>query len=190
MNRVITIVSGLPRSGTSMMMQMLDAGGMQIVTDHIREADEDNPRGYYEFERVKKIKEDTSWLEACRGKAFKMVSALLEHLPGNERYKVLFMQREMDEVLASQRVMLERQGKAVDAASDEKMARNFEIHLEKVMNWLNGQSHIDVMYLQYDAILADPRDHALRVNAFLGGLLDAEKMDGVVEPSLHRQRKN
>ena len=103
MDNVITIVSGLPRSGTSMMMQILESGGMKVITDNIRKADEDNPHGYYEYERVKKIKDDTGWLKETRGKAFKMISLLLYDLPSNENYKVIFMKRKMSEILASQR---------------------------------------------------------------------------------------
>src|ERR1700757_2956947 len=102
MESEIIIVSGLPRSGTSLMMQMLDQGGVEVVTDHVRTADTDNPRGYYEYEQVKKIKQDTSWLPATRGKAFKMVSQLLYDLPAGERYRVVFMERDLDEVLVSQ----------------------------------------------------------------------------------------
>src|SRR5437660_12828449 len=111
MDSEIIIVSGLPRSGTSLMMQMLENGGVPVVTDHIRTADTDNPRGYYEFEQVKKIKQDASWLPATRGKAVKMVSQLLYDLPTSERYKIIFMERDLDEVLASQEKMLERLGR-------------------------------------------------------------------------------
>lgn len=100
---LITIVSGLPRSGTSMMMSMLEAGGMDVLTDGIRGADEDNPRGYYEFERVKQIEHDKGWLSDARGKAVKMVAALLKYLPPEYQYQVVFVRRNMDEVLASQR---------------------------------------------------------------------------------------
>src|SRR3954447_18868200 len=107
----ITIVSGLPRSGTSLMMQMLDGGGVEVVTDHVRTADTDNPRGYYEYEQVKAIKRDTSWLPATRGKAFKMVSQLLYDLPPAETYRIIFMERDLDEVLRSQEKMLTRLGR-------------------------------------------------------------------------------
>src|SRR5436309_9885827 len=105
MDSEIIIVSGLPRSGTSLMMQMLDNGGMEVVTDNIRTPDTDNPRGYYEFEQVKKIKHDTAWLPSTRGRAFKMVSQLLYDLPPSEQYAVIFMERDLDEVLASQEKM-------------------------------------------------------------------------------------
>src|SRR2546430_7498795 len=113
MDSEIIIVSGLPRSGTSLMMQMLENGGVPVVTDHIRSADTDNPRGYYEFEQVKKIKTDTSWLPGTRGKAFKMVSQLLYDLPPSEKYMILFMERDWDEMLLSQEKMLQRLGKPV-----------------------------------------------------------------------------
>src|SRR5262249_30630691 len=102
----IIIVSGLPRSGTSLMMQMLDGGGVPVLTDNIRAADTDNPRGYYEFEPVKATKRDATWLPAARGKAVKMVSQLLYHLPPGETYRVLFLERDLEEVLASQEKML------------------------------------------------------------------------------------
>src|SRR5438105_1498707 len=108
MSTEIIIVSGLPRSGTSLMMQMLASGGVEVVTDNLRSADTDNPRGYYEFEQVKKVKQDQSWLPSCRGKAFKMVALLLLELPPTEKYRVVFMDRDLEEVLTSQEKMLER----------------------------------------------------------------------------------
>src|SRR5690348_9725375 len=123
MNSEITIVSGLPRSGTSLMMQMLDKGGLEVVTDNIRIADRDNPRGYYEFEKVKTIKRDTSWLPQTRGKAFKMISQLLYDLPSSEKYRIIFMERDMDEMLVSQEKMLERLGR--EAVPREEMKRAY-----------------------------------------------------------------
>src|SRR5271169_2606440 len=127
MASAITIVSGLPRSGTSLMMQMLDNGGVTVVTDNVRAADTDNPRGYYEFEQVKKIKEDVSWLPETRGKAFKMVSQLLYELPSSQRYRIIFMERDMDEMLLSQEKMLARLNKP--AASRATIKRAFIKHL-------------------------------------------------------------
>src|SRR5215510_8114285 len=108
MDSDIIVVSGLPRSGTSLMMQMLDSGGVEVVTDNIRAADTDNPRGYHEFEKVKRIKHDASWLPGTRGKVFKMISQLLYDLPPGENYRIIFMDRDLDEVLRSQEKMLER----------------------------------------------------------------------------------
>jgi len=185
---VITIVSGLPRSGTSMMMQMLEAGGTLIVTDNIRKSDEDNPRGYYEFEKVKKIKEDVSWLDDCHNKAFKMVSELLHHLPQEKKCKVIFMRRDIEEMLASQRAMLDRLGRKGAGVSTEKMADLYEKHLRNVENWLAKQNNIDVLYVSYNDLLNHPEENARLVSHFLGDRLNIEKMCNVVEKSLYRKR--
>ena len=185
----IIIVSGLPRSGTSMMMRMLEAGGMSILTDNKRVADDDNPRGYYEFEKVKKIKEDASWLESCYGKAFKMVSALLYYLPNDKRYKVIFMKREMAEMLASQNKMLQRKGQNSDTISDEEMSKKLHKHLRKVEEWLANQNNIDVIYINYNDVINNSYENAQLVNQFVNGRLDVEKMAGSVKTSLYRQRK-
>ncbi|MBN2467647.1 MAG: sulfotransferase domain-containing protein [Deltaproteobacteria bacterium] len=188
-NDVITVVSGLPRSGTSMMMRMLEAGGLEAVTDNIRTANEDNPRGYYEFERVKQLGKDTSWLAACRGKVVKIISMLLYHLPADHHYKVVFMQRTMKEILASQRVMLQRSGEKEDGINDAKLAEQFEKHLHQVAEWIAKQVNIDVLYIKYSDILHDPRTHANAVNQFLGGWMDEGNMAKTVESSLYRQRQ-
>ena len=154
--QTITIVSGLPRSGTSMMMKMLEAGGMPVLTDHIRTADEDNPRGYYEFERVKQIEHDPSWLQDAQGKVVKMISALLKHLPSNYTYKVIFMRRNMEEILASQKQMLIRRGESTDAVSDEKLAELFRHHMERIITWIDEQPNFDIIYTSYNEILESP----------------------------------
>jgi hypothetical protein len=186
----ITIVSGLPRSGTSMMMKMLEAGGIPPLTDKIRTADEDNPKGYYEFERVKKMPEgDKTWVDEAGGKAVKVISALLEHLPPEHNYRVIFMRRAMPEVLASQKQMLVRSDKPTDKVSDEKLAEMYVKHLAKVEAWLRAQTNVSVLYVDYNAMLADPRVHIGQVGRFLGDQLDVEKMAGVIDPQLYRQRK-
>jgi hypothetical protein len=185
---IVTIVSGLPRSGTSMMMKMLEAGGMAVLTDHVRTADEDNPEGYYEFERVKQIEQDTAWLPDARGKVVKMIAALLKHLPADYHYQIIFMQRQIKEVLASQREMLIRRGEPTDRIGDERMAELFGRHLHQVEAWLAAQPNVGVLYVEYGDILADPIAQAERVNRFLGGILDVEQMAQVVDPSLYRQR--
>ena len=189
LNDVVTIVTGLPRSGTSMMMRMLEAGGMCVLTDDIRTADTDNPRGYYEFERVKQIEHDQGWLEDARGCAVKMVSALLKHLPSSYTYKVVFMRREMAEILASQRKMLRRRGEPEKAVDDDTIARLFERHLEKTVSWIDKQPNVDVLYVSYNDVLGSPHEHAGRVNRFLGDMLDQEAMAGVVDSSLYRNRR-
>ena len=184
----ITIVSGLPRSGTSMMMKMLEAGGVQVLTDRIRTADEDNPKGYYEFERVKQIETDKAWLPEAQGKAVKMVGALLRHLPSDYVYNIVFMRRHIEEILASQRQMLIRRGEPTDRVSDERMAKLFQRHLDQLEAWLAEQPNMEVLYVHYSDILAEPVEQAVRVNQFLGGNLDQDKMAAIVDPSLYRQR--
>jgi hypothetical protein len=186
---IITIVSGLPRSGTSMLMKMLEAGGMEILTDNIRTADEDNPKGYYEFERVKQLEKDKSWLEDAKGKAVKIISALLQHLPADYTYKVIFMRRNMDEILASQKQMLIRRGEPTDRVSDEKMKQMFLKHLEQVEAWLARQPNMDVLYVNYNESLKEPVEHAEKINQFLGTVLDKERMVSAVDKTLHRQRR-
>lgn len=185
---VVTIVSGLPRSGTSMMMKMLEAGGMQPLTDNIRTADEDNPKGYYEFERVKQVATDQAWLDDARGKVVKMISALLKPLPPAYHYKIIFMQRRMEEVLASQKKMLIRRGEQPDAVADQKMAALYEKHLRQIEAWLAEQPNMDVLYVTYHEIIARPREHAEQINRFLGGGLDVDQMVGVVDHMLYRSR--
>jgi len=173
-----------------MMMKMLEAGGIAPYTDNIRSADDDNPKGYYEFERVKKLPDgDTEWLRSAEGKAVKVISALLEHLPSDYTYRVLFMQRKMEEILASQKKMLVRSGKPTDQVSDEQLAEMYGKHLAKVNDWLEGQANFSVIYLDYNQMLVDPQKYALQVNQFLGDVLDPQAMAGVVDSNLYRQRK-
>jgi hypothetical protein len=182
----IIIVSGLPRSGTSLMMQMLDSGGVEVVTDHVRTADTDNPRGYYEFEVVKAIKRDTTWLRATRGKAFKMVSQLLYDLPPDETYRVIFMERDLGEVLISQEKMLTRLGRT--PAPRDQLRAAFAAHLERLYEWLRRQGNFAVLRVSYKDLVERPREQAERVRQFLGGAVNVEAMAGAVDPSLYRNR--
>jgi hypothetical protein len=186
----ITIVSGLPRSGTSMMMKMLAAGGIEPLTDNIRAADDDNPKGYFELERVKQLETDKGWLPEARGKVVKLISALLKHLPAGYEYRVVFMRRRMLEILATQRQMLIRRGEKADSVPDEKMAAMFEKHLAQVENWLSSQPNIRTIYVSYNETLTDPSRQIARISDFLGGGLDLdiEAMATVVDQALHRQR--
>jgi hypothetical protein len=183
----IIVVSGLPRSGTSLMMQMLASGGFEVLTDNLRTADVDNPRGYFEFERVKKLKEDTSWLPQARGKAVKLVSQLLFDLPADERYRIVFMQRDLDEMLTSQEKMLQRLGR--EAAPREDIKRAFSKHLQRLHGWLDQQPNMSVLRMPYTELLTDPDAAVHRVVEFLGGPLDASAMVRAVDPSLYRNRK-
>ena len=184
----ITIVSGLPRSGTSMMMQAIEAGGIPALADHIREKDEDNPKGYYEFEPVKKTREDPSWVPGARGKVVKMVYSLLYDLPEGYEYRVIFMRRDMKEVLASQRKMLERTGKQGARVSDEKLAGLFQAQLAKFDRWIAARSAMALLSVEYRDMIASPRVQCEKVAAFLGGALDAEAAAAAVDPSLYRNK--
>ena len=184
----ITIVSGLPRSGTSMMMAMLQAGGLSILTDKIRKADKDNPKGYFELEKVKEIEKDQSWLKKAEGKVVKIISSLLEFLPKDDDYQIIFMERDLDEVLASQKQMIKRR-KAKDEMSDQKMADLFQKHLKKVKSWLKKQPNIEVIYVNYRETIKNPEETAKRVNQFLGNMLIEKKMIAAVDAKLYRQRK-
>ncbi|MCZ6816526.1 MAG: sulfotransferase family protein [Planctomycetota bacterium] len=188
-NEQVTIVSGLPRSGTSMMMGMLEAGGISPLTDGIRAADEDNPKGYYEFERAKKIKEDTAWLDDAKGKVVKVISQLLLSLPESHRYKIVFMQREMGEILASQRQMLIRRGTDSRDVSDEQMGPMLAKHVEQVMGWIEKHDNVECLPVNYNDVLKDAGPNIDRINQFLGGDLDTAAMTAVVDRSLYRQRK-
>ncbi len=186
---MITVVSGLPRSGTSMMMRMMEAGGVPVLTDEKREADEDNLRGYYEDERVKQLREDASWIDEAEGKAVKVISYLLRYLPEGHSYRVIFMERKISEVLASQRKMMRRRGEPAEEIPDDVMAGIFERHLAETEEWLTRQPHIETIRVSYNETLSDPKSTAERVAAFLGGGLDVEKMTRVVDPQLYRQRR-
>jgi hypothetical protein len=185
----IVIVSGLPRSGTSLMMQMLSAGGMRILTDQMRVADEDNPNGYWEFEAVKNTKNSCEWLQQAQGAAVKMVHLLLLDLPPEGySYRVLLMKRRMAEVLASQRVMLQRHGKSGAALSEEQLSQIFLGQLARVEKWLKEQPRFAVLPVDYNELVANPRLQAAAINKFLGCALDLEKAIGAVNASLYRQR--
>ena len=187
----IIIVSGLPRSGTSMMMKMLASAGLEILTDNLRTADENNPKGYYEFERVKQLKQgDFDWLPDARGKVVKIISALLEYLPNQYQYKIIFMRRNMDEVLSSQRQMLVRDGKQDDKVPDEKLAGLYGDHLKKIETWLEQQPNIHTLYISYNQVLQDPAADLNRLNQFLGGNLDIKPMLQVVDKNLYRERRS
>jgi len=190
LGRPVIVVSGLPRSGTSMMMRMLQAGGVPLFVDDARKADEDNPIGYYELEEVKSLLKDRdkAWLDQARGKAVKIVSTLLPGLPNTLFYKVIFMHRHLDEVMLSQNKMLRRRGEPVDESGDERMRGMLEKHLVRTKLWTDGQVNFSVMDVPYSEVIADPRRQAQRVRYFLGGHLNVDSMASAVDPSLYRNR--
>jgi hypothetical protein len=173
-----------------MMMKMLQAGGVPLLTDGLRIADPDNPEGYYELERVKKLPAgDHAWLADAPGHGVKIISALLEHLPANHHYQVIFIERSIDEVLASQRKMLSRSGRPADPADDARLAAFFEKHLQVVKERLQTQSHFSALYVGHSELLREPRSAVERIVAYLGRPLDREAMVGAVNPSLYRNRQ-
>jgi LPS sulfotransferase NodH len=184
----ITVVSGLPRSGTSMMMKILEAGGIPILTDNLRTPDEDNPRGYFEFEQVKALKEgEVVWLQDASGKAVKVISSLLGELPAAYQYKIIFMRRAISEILASQKQMLFRRGESTEG-DDQKMAENFQEHLKRVRVWLANQANMGVLYIDYNELMADPAPHITSVAEFLGVEERLNEMLAVPDKGLYRQR--
>lgn len=185
----IIVVSGLPRSGTAMMMQMLSAGGLEPLTDGARGADEHNPRGYFEYEAVKSIGRDPRWIRRAQGRAVKIVAPLLPKLPSEYRYRVIFMERILAEVITSQNAMLKKLGKSGASASPERLAEIYRRQFEAVREFLTRNAdHVQVMAVDYHETLARPRATAERLNDFLGGGLEREAMMHAVEPTLRRQR--
>ena len=186
----IVVVSGLPRSGTSMMMKMLEAGGVPIMTDAIRTADIDNPKGYYEYERVKELEKesDKSYVREGRGKALKVISFLLKELPDDNFYRVVFMRRDLNEVISSQNKMLDRRGEQ-SITDDEMMAEAYRNHLAAVRILVRKRPNFEILEVRYDQAVKSPADAARAVNAFLGGRLDEAAMVAAIDAELYRNRR-
>ena len=190
-NQEIIIVSGLPRSGTSMMMKILDAGGIPPLTDGLRQPDPHNPRGYYEYERVKKLPEgDVAWLGETQGKAVKIISALIKYIPDSYNYRVIFMERSMTEILKSQKQMLQDRGKMTDQVADEALAVLFEQHNRDALIWMSQKKNIQCHLVNYNEILTDPESSIKELTKFLERDLDIPSMVNVVDRDLYRQRKS
>ena len=183
----VVIVAGLPRSGTSMMMRILEAGGVPALTDGFREADVSNPRGYYEFEPVKRTKTDPSWLVNAPGKAVKMVYRLLYDLPPSYKYRILLMKRTLMEVLSSQRAMLQHQQND-DAVEDAKMVSIYERELANLETWFQKQDNFSKLDVNYNELVKNPGPQVARIAEFLGMDLDQASMAGVVDVKLYRNR--
>ena len=171
-----------------MMIRMLQAGGMPVVTDNLRPADADNPNGYYEFEPVKHLSRDASWLRDAYGKAVKMVYRLLPGLPQEHQYKVVMMNRHMGEIVASQDTMLRRRGNDTGTAPGD-IAKILQNDLDAVKEPLQSRSNFRVLNLSYNSIIADPESAASELNRFLGDGLDTTAMSRVVDVSLYRERQ-
>lgn len=186
-NEFVTVVSGLPRSGTSMLMQMLAATDYPCLTDGVRKADADNPHGYFEYEQVKRIRQDRTWLPEAKGKAVKIIAQLIPFLPPQFGYRVIFMDRNISEVLASQQKMLQRAGKSGGNLSERQLGRIFERQVYEVKRGL-AQRNIPMLGVVYSDALQRPVEIAERVQAFLGEDLDVCAMAAAIDPNLYRQR--
>ena len=170
-------------------MQMLDAGGIPPLTDGRRRPDGDNPRGYYEFERVKQLENDSSWLDRACGKAVKVISALLYHLPANREYDLIFMTRDMDEILASQKRMLDNSGHADPGPPDFQMKEHFENHLRELGKWLENASHLKrILYCSFNRLLSDPEPALDDIRSFCRMRLDGASMLRTIDRSLYRNK--
>jgi hypothetical protein len=185
---MITIVSGLPRSGTSLMMQMLEAGGLPVLSDGERKADTDNPKGYFEWERIKQLPKDPSLIAEAEGKVVKVISQLILSLPPAHDYRVIFMQRPLPEVLKSQEKMLQRRGNADSITGTSAMEEAFQRHLIEVNQWLAGKANMRVARVHYHRVLREPRLVSEEIASFLEFPLDFDAMVGQVDAALYRNR--
>ncbi|HLO29928.1 MAG TPA: sulfotransferase domain-containing protein [Anaerolineales bacterium] len=184
----IIVVSGLPRSGTSMMMRMLAEGGLPIITDGLRRADPDNPNGYLEFETVRQMSAgNIDWLTHARGKGVKVISALLEYLPSDYSYKTIFMEREVKEILASQRKMLDHRNEKAKV-NDAEMETQIRKHLSVMKPWLVRQPNMEVLYVNYNALIAEPGPFCEQIAEFLDIPLNQARMLAVPNRRLYRNR--
>jgi len=185
---MITVVSGVPRSGTSLMMQMLAAGGMELLSDGVRAADADNPRGYFEWEPAKRLRQEPERLAAAEGKAVKIISSLLAALPPGRQYRVLFMHRPMSEVVASQAEMLQRRGTQGATLAPPALAAALEDHVRQVTAWLDQQRHMRVCQVHYRRLLQRPEEELDKVLGFLEMPLNREAMLAQIDAALYRRR--
>lgn len=187
----VVVVSGLPRSGTSMMMKMLTAAGLEIITDNIRTADEDNPKGYFEYERVKDLdkNEDRAWVQEHKGRVLKIISFLLKDLPDDCYYRVIFMRRDLNEVIASQNKMLVRRGETGGSTDDQKMMQLYRGHLRKVDSMLKERPNFELLDVHYRQVVDEPQVQASRVIDFLDLTVDPDQVASAVDRKLYRNRQ-
>jgi hypothetical protein len=186
--KALIVVTGLPRSGTSMLMQMLAAGGMHILTDGLRRADKDNPMGYLEFEPVKNLLKDSKWLMEGRGQAVKIVAPLLAGLPPGLACRVILCERDLDEVLDSQERMLARRNQPISrtAARRQMLKEEYARMLRRVKAMLARRPDTQLLVIEHGHTISAPAITARKVNEFLGGGLDVPKMAAAIDPKLHR----
>jgi hypothetical protein len=185
----VTVVSGMPRSGTSLMMRMLEAGGIPALTDARRQADRHNPHGYFEDERVSRLAEDSSWIVEARGKAVKVIYRLLPHLPVELEYRVVFMLRDLEEVFDSQQDMLLSRESAAVGQDRKRMVRALSSDLARQRLWLAGQPNMRVLDVHYGGLVHEPESSAERISRFLDGGMDINAMASAVDPKLYRHHR-
>lgn len=185
---IVYIVSGLPRSGTSLMMKMLEEGGMTLLVDSVREADIDNPKGYFEFERVKKLPVDTSWVPEARGRVVKVLAELIKHLPDDFRYRIVFMMRDLDEIISSQKKMLIRRGEDPDAVPDGEMRELLKSYLKNLKVFVSKKKNMDVCYISYNDLMREPDLSIEEIMEFFDDGLNAQRMRESIDGGLYRNR--
>ncbi|MFT6337202.1 MAG: tetratricopeptide (TPR) repeat protein [Saprospiraceae bacterium] len=186
----ITIVSGLPRSGTSLMMQMLETSDLEIFTDKERTPDDNNPKGYYEHEVVKLLQTNKRWIPKANKEVVKVIAQLLKHLPMNFRYQVIFMQRNLHEVIQSQQEMLIRNGKKIKTdVLPLQLLESYNKTLKEVNDWADKQPNVNIKYVQYADVINNPFMESMKINDFLEGVLKPEKMVSAVDQNLYRMRR-
>ncbi len=185
----ILVVSGLPRSGTSLMMRMLAAAGLDLLVDGLRQADEANPHGYYEFEPAKSLREgNTEWLQNARGRVVKIVSPLLPYLPASFTYRIIFMHRNLNEVMASQAKMLNGNQIPTNLVQDRQIQMAFQTHLSRVETWLANQTNMTVLNVSYNQLLLDPPAVISGLVSFITRPLNTQAMLAAIDPTLYRNR--
>ncbi|MBZ5506092.1 MAG: sulfotransferase [Acidobacteriia bacterium] len=183
----IIIVTGLPRSGTSLVMQMLVAGGVPVMADGLRKPDTDNPNGYFELQAVKEIRRSSLWLDEATGKAIKIIYRLTYYLPPRYRYRVLLVQRNLAEVVASQSAMLRRNRAAASDIPNARLIELFQDELSRFQTWLQQQKNISTLHLWHDRLLSEPLKEAMRMREFIGRG-DVKSMASIIDGTLYRQR--
>ena len=189
MRDYITVVSGVPRSGTSLMMRMLEAGGIPALTDGLRQPDAYNPHGYFEYEPVKRLAGDSSWMEAARGRAVKIIHRLLPHLPPGFEYRVVFMERSLTEVFHSQREMLAARGHEAAQQQERRIVEALAEEVRAMKGWLASRPATSVLSVPYAGVVREPARWSGEVSRFLGGGLNEAAMAAIADPALYHQRR-
>ena len=184
---MITIVSGLPRSGTSLMMQILKAGGLELLADNIREADDNNPKGYYELEKVKSLMKDNSWLADAEGKVIKVIAQLIPFLHEDFEYRIIFMERNINEVVNSQNRMIDKLGGNRSTVNDEILKKTFLSQLEKVKAAIKVKGYKTV-FINYNSLIESSGQELNLLNTELGLDIDIKNASQQIDKSLYRSR--